>query len=252
VDAFDAFHRLAEARRAAERLFRDYDALLLPTAPSCPSLAEVAAGPIEANARLGTYTNFVNLCDLAAIAVPAGFEATGLAKGVTLIGPAWSEGRLAPLADVIHREHTDRVGATRVALPPAAAPDAIAADETALFCIGTHMAGLPLNHQLTQLGARFVRATVTAPRYRLYALGDRPGMLRVRDGVAVAGEVWAVPTAVLGELLAQVASPLGLGPVELCDGQCVGFLAEADGVVAAPDISRYGGWRAWLAAREAA
>jgi allophanate hydrolase len=252
VDAFDAFHRLAEARREAERLFRDYDALLLPTAPSCPSLAEVAADPIGANARLGTYTNFVNLCDLAAIAVPAGFEATGLAKGVTLIGPAWSEGRLAALADAMHRENTDHVGATRTPLPPSAAPDVVAADETALFCIGAHMGGLPLNHQLTQLGGRYVRATETVPRYRLHALGDRPGMLRAQDGVAVAGEVWALPTAALGALLAQVASPLGLGQVELSDGMCLGFLAEADGVTEAPDISRCGGWRAWLAAREAA
>jgi allophanate hydrolase len=249
VDAFDAFHRLAEARRAAERLFREYDALLLPTVPFCPSLAEVAADPIGTNSQLGTYTNFVNLCDLAAIAVPAGFEATGLAQGVTLIGPAWSEGRLASLADAMHRKATDRVGATRTALPPAAAPDAIAGDETALFCIGAHMSGLPLNHQLTELGGRFVRATATAPRYRLHALGNRPGMLRADDGGTVEGEVWALPTAAIGALLAQVASPLGLGTVELRDGSCLGFLAEADGVASAPDISRYGGWRAWLAAR---
>jgi allophanate hydrolase len=249
VDAFDAFHRLAEARRAAEQLFREYDALLLPTAPFCPSLAEVAADPIGTNSRLGTYTNFVNLCDLAAIAVPAGFGPTGLAEGVTLIGPAWSEGRLAPLADALHRKSSDRVGATRTQLPPAPAPDAIAADETALFCIGAHMSGLPLNRQLTDLGGRFVRVAATAPHYRLHTLGTRPGMLRAGSGEAVDGEVWALPTAAIGALLAQVARPLGFGSVELHDGLCLGFLAEADGVVAAPDISRYGGWRAWLAAQ---
>ena len=249
VDAFDAFHQVAEARRAAEQLFREYDALLLPTAPFCPSLAEVAADPIGTNSRLGTYTNFVNLCDLAAIAVPAGFGATGLAEGVTLIGPAWSEGRLAPLADALHRKNSDRVGATRTQLPRPADPDAIAADETALFCIGAHMSGLPLNRQLTELGARFVRTTTTAPCYRLHALGDRPGMVRAGDGSAIDGEVWALPTAAVGALLAQVARPLGFGSVELHDGLCLGFLAEADGVVAAPDISRYGGWRAWLDAQ---
>ena len=104
VDAFPAFHRVAEARRAAELLFRDYDALLLPTVPFCPTLAEVADDPIGVNSRLGTYTNFVNLCDLAAIAVPAGFGDDGLPVGVTLIGPAWSEGRLAPLAERISSE----------------------------------------------------------------------------------------------------------------------------------------------------
>jgi allophanate hydrolase len=106
----------------------------------------------------------IHLCDLAAIAVPAGFDNNGLPTGVTLIGPAWSEGRLAALADSVHRANVDRVGATRISLP---APDAIAADETPLFCIGAHMSGLQLNHQLTVLGGRFLRATRTAPRSRV-------------------------------------------------------------------------------------
>jgi allophanate hydrolase len=252
IDAFDAFHRLAEARRAAERLFREYDALLLPTAPWCPSLAEVAADPIGANARLGTYTNFVNLCDLAAIAVPAGFDATGLAKGMTLIGPAWSEGRLAPLADAQHREYTDRVGATPLPLPPAATPDPLAADETSLFCIGAHMSGLRLNHQLTELGGRFLRTSRTAPQYRLYALGDRPGMVRSSHGAPIEGEVWAVPDRAIGTLLAAIAPPLGLGSVTLHDSDCLGFLAEAEAMASAPDITSHGGWRAWLHTQQAA
>jgi allophanate hydrolase len=252
VDAFDAFHRVAEARRASETLFREYDALMLPTVPMCPTLAEVEADPLGVNSRLGTYTNFVNLCGLAAIAVPGGFGSDGLPKGVTLIGPAWSEGRLAALADRIHRGATDRVGATGVMLPPAAAPDALAADETALFCIGAHMSGLDLNHQITSLGARFLRVAVTAPAYRLYALGARPGMVRSDDGAAIGGEVWALPTSAVGALLAQVPSPLGFGIVQLRDGPCLGFLAEAAGVTDARDITEYGGWRGWLAAQEVA
>jgi allophanate hydrolase len=250
VDAFDAFHRLAEARRAAEHLFREYDALLLPTVPFCPTLAEVAADPIGVNSQLGTYTNFVNLCDLAAIAVPAGFDNNGLPTGVTLIGPAWSEGRLAALADSIHRSNADRVGATHMTLPQPATPDALTADETPLFCIGAHMSGLSLNHQLTGLGGRFLRATQTVPQYRLYALGNRPGMVRVADGAAIEGEVWALPTSSVGALLAQVPPPLGFGTVQLTDAPCLGFLAEAAGVTDARDITGYGGWRAWLAAQE--
>jgi allophanate hydrolase len=123
VDAFDAFHRLAEVRRRAEQLFSDYDALLLPTVPFCPTLAEVAADPIGVNSELGTYSNFVNLCDLVAIAVPGGFDAKGLPIGVTLIGPAWSEGRLATLADRMHRANVARVGATQMPLPPPASDD---------------------------------------------------------------------------------------------------------------------------------
>jgi allophanate hydrolase len=252
VDAFDAFHRLAHAKRAAERLFQTYDALLLPTAPLCPTIAAVQADPIGLNKHLGTFTNFVNICDLAGFAVPAGFGAGGLPVGVTLLGPAWSEGRLAGLADALHRALVTTFGATGQALPDAAEPDPLAPDETALFCIGAHMAGLALNQQITGLGGRFLRVTRTVPIYRLYALGNRPGMLRAADGAAIAGEVWALPTASIGALLAQVPPPLGFSMVELHDGRCLGFIAEAAGVADAPDITRFGGWRAWLRASEEA
>ena len=246
VDAFDAFHRLAEVRRIAQALFRDHDALLLPTTSFCPTLADVAADPIGVNRRLGAYTNFVNLCDLAAIAVPAGLDRNGLPFGMTLIGPAWSEGRLVAHADALHRANTDRIGATHMHLPPPAPPDALSADETALFCIGAHMSGLPLNGQLTELGGRFLRTARTVPHYRLYALGTRPGMLRASTGAAIEGEVWALPKAAVGALLTQVPAPLGFGTVQLDTGPCLGFLAEAEGTTDALDITAYGGWRAWL------
>lgn len=253
VDAFDAFHKLAGARRIAADLFGQYDALVVPTAPFCPTLAELAADPIGPNSRLGTFTNFVNLCDLAAIAVPAGFGADGLPVGVTLIGPAWSEGRLAALADHVHRARVATVGASGRPLPPAEAPAAVGAEETALFCVGAHMAGLPLNPRLVALGGRLVGAVSTQPVYRLYALGARPGLVKVpRGGVAIAGEVWALPSAAIGTLLAEVPPPLGFGTVELATGPCLGFLAEVAGVAGEPDISSYGGWRAWLARPEAA
>jgi allophanate hydrolase len=250
VDAFDAFHQLAQARRAAATLFARYDALLLPTTMPCPTLAALAADPVGENSRLGTWTNFVNLCDLAAIAVPAGLGADGLPFGVTLVGPAWSEARLAALADTIHRASAATVGATSHALPPPAAPDELAADETGLFCIGAHMSGLPLNPQLTTLGGRFLRAAWTAPLYRLHALGQRPGLVRqASGGAAIEGELWALPTSAIGALLAQVAPPLGFGTVELEGGPCCGFLAEAAGCEGAPEITAYGGWRAWLDAQ---
>jgi allophanate hydrolase len=150
----------------------------------------------------------------------------------------------------LHRAFATTVGATGRPLPAVAEPDPLAADETALLCIGAHMGGLTLNHQITLLGGRFVRAAATAPMYRLYALGNRPGMLRAADGAAIAGEIWALPTASIGALLAQVPPPLGFGMVELHDGPCLGFIAEAAGVTDAPDITRFGGWRAWLRASE--
>ncbi len=247
VDAFDAFHALALARREAAALFARCDALLVPTTLPCPTLAEVGADPLGVNTRLGTWTNFVNLCDLAAIAVPAGIGGDGLPFGVTLIGPAWSEGRLAALADHVHRALTRTVGATGAALPDTAMPDPLAADETALFCVGGHMAGLPLNHQVTALGGRFVREAHTAAEYRLYALGNRPGLLRAAVGSAIAGEVWGLPTANIGALLAQVPPPLGFGTVTLDDGPYLGFLAEVSGIADAPEITASGGWRMWLA-----
>jgi allophanate hydrolase len=256
IDAFDAFHQLAQARRAAEIVFETYDALLLPTAPFCPTLAAVAADPIEINSRLGAFTNFVNLCDLVGFAVPAGLDANGRPVGVTLLGPAWSEGRLAAIADALHRIVTASM------LPPPAEHDRLAADETALFCIGAHMSGLSLNSQITSLGGRFLHAARTTPAYRLYALGNRPGMVRAAPGVstggasaegaAIEGEVWALPTAATGKLLGQVPPPLGFGSVMLADGPCLGFLAEAAGVADAEDITRFGGWRGWLAAKGAA
>lgn len=223
----------------------------MPTVPFCPTLAEVDGDPIGVNSRLGRFTNFVNLCDLAAIAVPAGFDTNGMPIGVTLVGPAWSEGRLAALADRVHRAFSNRVGATRAMLPPPVMPDLLDAEETALFCIGAHLSGLPLNHQLTTLGGRFLRTAHTAPCYRLHTLGDRPGMLRAPDGAAIDGEVWALPTAAIGALLALVPPPLGFGTVALDDGPCLGFLAETAGVADAPDITRCGGWRAWLAMQAA-
>jgi allophanate hydrolase len=247
VDAFDAFHRLALARRAAEAMFRAVDALILPTAPFTPTLADLAADPIGPNSRLGTFTNFVNLCDLAAIAVPSGIGADGLPSSVTVIGPAWSEGRIAGIADRIHRANADRVGNTSRALPQAEVLDAVGPGETALFCIGAHMSGLPLNGQVTALGGRFVRVDQTMPEYRLFALGNRPGLVRAAEGATIVGEVWALPTAAIGALLAMVPPPLGFGTVALETGPCLGFLAEAAGVVGQPDITAKGGWRAHIA-----
>jgi allophanate hydrolase len=251
IDAFDAFDLLAQARRSAQTLFQRYDAMLLPTTPFCPTLAEIAADPLGPNRRLGTFTNFANLCDLAGFAIPAGFGPDGMPVGVTLLGPAWSEGRLAGIADTMHRAVADLVGATGEKLPSPADPDWLAPDETALFCIGAHMAGLPLNPQITDLGGRFLRTAVTAPHYRLYALGNRPGLVRTGSGAAIGGEVWALPTSAIGALLAQVPPPLGFGSVTLSDGPCLGFLAEAEGVAGATDISAHGNWRTWLKVREA-
>ncbi|MFD5637484.1 allophanate hydrolase [Streptomyces sp. NPDC127077] len=218
--------RLASLRARALAELADADALLLPTAPGHPTLAEVAADPLGANARLGRFTNSTNLFDLAAVAVPAGRTAAGHPFGVMLIGPAFTDERLAGIARLLE-------------------------PETRLAVVGAHLSGLPLNPQLLALGARLERTTTTAAVYRLHALATsppKPGLVHVgAGGAAVEAEVWSLPAEGLGRLLAALPRPMTLGSVELADGTHVpGFLCEPGALEDAPDITRYGGWRAYL------
>ncbi|MDT3397850.1 allophanate hydrolase [Streptomyces sp. B1866] len=229
--------RLAALRAEAMAGLGDADALLLPTAPGHPTLAEVAADPLGANARLGRFTNSTNLFDLCAAAVPAG-TVSGLPFGVMLIGPAFTDERIARIAALL--------------APPPAPP----APPVRLAVVGAHLAGQPLNHQLLARGARLVAATATAPAYRLRLLATRPpkpGLVRVAEGgVPVEAEVWELPAEGLGTLCAALPPPMALGPVELADGSRVtGFLCEPAALDGAPDISAHGGWRAYLAAAAA-
>jgi allophanate hydrolase len=254
VDAFDGLYRLEAVRARTRALWNDVDVLLVPTAPTIYTVAQIAAEPVALNARLGTYTNFVNLLDLAAIAVPQGFDARGLPHGATLIAPAFAEPLLIGLGEALHRAAGVTLGATDMAMPDPPARPEIAPDAIALFVVGAHLSGEPLNHQLTSIGARLLRACTTAPSYRLYALPGtpaRPGMVRAESnahGAAIAGEVWAVPAAALGGFVARIPSPLGVGRVALDDGSDVlGFLCEAAALDGAAEITRFGGWRAWRA-----
>jgi allophanate hydrolase len=114
------------------------------------------------------------------------------------------------------------------------------------------MHGLPLNHQLTSRGARFLRKTLTNPVYALYALPGgppyRPGMIRVpHGGAAIEVEVWSVPAAEFGSFVNGIGPPLTIGKVELQDGSRVsGFICEAYAAQGAQDITSLGGWRRYL------
>ncbi len=217
--------RLAALRTRALAELADADALLLPTAPGHPTLAEVAADPLGANARLGRFTNSTNLFDLAAVAVPAG-EVNGLPFGVMLIGPAHTDERLARIAGRLQ-------------------------PETRLAVAGAHLTGQPLNPQLLSLGARLDRTTTTAPVYRLHALDTtppKPGLVHgERGGAEIEVEIWRLPAEGLGRLLASLPRPMTLGRVELADGTAVpGFLCEPGALTDAEDITRYGGWRNYV------
>jgi len=214
------------------------------------------ADPIRLNANLGHYTNFMNLLDLAATAVPAGFQADGLPFGVTLVAPPHQDAPLLHLASRMQRALGASLGATGHALPGAEALALLPDGQVRVAVVGAHLAGLPLHGQLAERGARLVADTRTAPCYRLYALpdGKRPGLVRVDGGgAAIACEVWELPAERFGSFVAGIPAPLGIGKLELADGAVVnGFICEGIAVAGARDITEYGGWRAWLAARGAA
>ncbi|TDQ23395.1 allophanate hydrolase [Raoultella sp. BIGb0149] len=250
VAAFKAMYQLQAYKAQGDALLDGVDCVLTPTYPRPVTLAELEAEPVKRNADLGYYTNFMNLLDYAAVSVPTGFLANGLPSGVTLFGRAFTDQYLLGLADAFQRaQPLPLAGGAQIAPAP---PASVAShDRQALVVCGAHLDGLALNGQLRERGGRLLAATESAACYRLYALADgrRPGMVRDESGgAAIAVEVWELPSAELGSLLAAIPAPLGLGKVELADGRWLsGFICEGYGLQGATDITAYGGWRAWLA-----
>ena len=250
VAAFQAFYRLADQKRKTSRVWSEFDAMLVPTAPRPYTMADVEADPIRLNSQLGTYTNFVNLLDLCAIAVPSSLRVDGLPASVTLIAPAGADGLIAGVAAAIEA----RFGAS--ASPPLQAASHVPSGRIEIAVVGAHLSGLPLNRELVELGAAFSREVETTADYRLFALTSsnpaKPGLLRIGDGAgaAIKAEVWTLNRAGFGAFVAKIPAPLGLGTIRLKDGGSVkGFLVEAEAVKTAEDISRFGGWRGYLKSR---
>ena len=254
---FAAQYEMRALEQHAARLWCDIDVLLVPTAPTHPTIAELRDDPVEPNRRLGYYTNFVNLLDMAAHALPGPLRDDGLPAGITLIGPAFSDYALAQLAATLVRTLQPNVGAAR--RPIAAAPQLAApapGTPVRIVAVGAHMEGLALNWQLRERAARLVCRTRTAPCYRLYSLTGRrptrPGLVHVGEegGQAIEVEVWEMDAAHLGSFLALVGAPLAIGTVELEDGTCErGFVCEPRAIAAgsgAIDITTFGGWRGFL------
>jgi len=240
VDCYQAQYRLEEIRQETSQFWAETDLMLLPTTGTTYTHAEVEAEPVRLNSNLGHYTNFVNLLDLAALAVPAGFRPNGLPFGVSLIGPARTDTALLALAERLARPSE----------PPRSAPPPGC---ILLAVVGAHLMGQPLNRQLTERGARRVSTTKTAIGYRLYALPNthppKPGLVRAPsfDGLGIEVEVWAVPTKNFGSFVAEIPAPLGIGSVVLADGSVVkGFICEPFTLESATEITHFGGWRAYL------
>ncbi|MFE8101268.1 allophanate hydrolase [Brenneria goodwinii] len=254
VDAFRAQYRLQALKAVCDRTLADLDCVLTPTYPRAVTLDELHAEPVKRNADLGYYTNFMNMLDYAAVAVPAGFMTTGLPWGVTLFGRVFTDQYLLSLAAALQRELAlPLVGGYRL---NEAAPERMARnDRIRLVVCGAHLAGQPLNGQLIRRGGRLLQATQSSPDYRLYALAGgppfRPGMVRVEeDGAAIEVEVWELPASELGSFLTGIPAPLGLGKIQLSDGSWeTGFICEQYGLQGAEDITHLKGWRAYLSSR---
>jgi len=253
VDGFQAFYKLAALTRTAEAEWAKMDVMLLPTTGTTYTTGAVTADPVNLNTNLGYYTNFVNLMDLSAIAVPGGFRPNGLPFGVTLMGRAFEDGKIARLADRLHRALPGpTVGGTGLPLPPAAPAAPAKPSRVQVAVVGAHLSGQPLNWQLTSRDARLIRTARTAPGYSLYALAGtvpaKPGL--IHDGVGqglIALEIWDLDLAAFGSFVAEIPPPLGIGTISLEDGGTVkSFVCESLAIAGAQDVTAYGGWLNWL------
>ena len=259
ADVFDAQTRLRAIAQRVAPMWNGIDVLLVPTAPTHYTRDAMRNDPVALNRNLGAYTNFVNLLDYAALSVPSSLRADGLPFGITLIGPCGSDLALAELGQRYHHASGLTQGATGQPLPAPRPLRGMVAPENArtmpIAVVGAHLSGMPLNGQLTERGATLLRVTTTAPSYRLYALPGttppKPGLQRSdTGGAAIAVEVWEMPVAQVGSFLALIPPPLGLGSLELADGSRVhGFICEGHALADAEEVTRHGGWRAYLASR---
>ena len=257
ADTFGGEYFRQDLARQIEQAFSKFDALIVPTTPTFPTLAQLVEKPVEENSNLGTYTNFVNFLDWSAISVPAGFRDDGLPFGITLIANTWDEPQLLDLARRWVSGENRRLGATSTEKkePIVYASLQPGSDRIPVAVVGAHLTGFPLNKDLTSRGATLSRATWTSKQYRLFALQSssgpkKPGLQRVpdaSDGAHIEVEVWDLPTASMASFMATVPSPLSIGKIELENGSWVqGFVCEPWGLEGATDVTHFGGWRAYI------
>ncbi|PTY37645.1 allophanate hydrolase [Saccharospirillum sp. MSK14-1] len=254
TDLFRAQYRLNALKRTCWAQLEGLDALLTPTAGRHFTIAELLEEPVRYNSELGYYTNFMNLIDWAAVAVPTAFTEAGRPFGITLSAPAFRDRSLLSIAHRLQQSLALPQGALQWPPLPASQTAVAARDHIRVAVCGAHLEGLPLNFQLAERGAKLQEKTQTSANYRFYALAGgppfRPGLVRDElAGVAIEVEVWSVPSDAFGSFVADIPAPLGIGKLELADGRWVsGFICEAAGLSGATDISQYGSWKAYLAA----
>lgn len=245
IEAFRGQYELQRLARESAPIWEAVDTLLLPTAPAIYRIDDVLAEPFGLNSALGRFTNFANLLDLSAVAVPAGFRANGTGFGVTLVAGAFQDAALLDLAARLEP----------TAPPPPALDVGRRAAGVQLAVVGAHLDGMPLNWQLASRGARLVETTRTAPVYRLYEIANsappKPALVHAgATGAPIEVEVYELDAEAFGSFVAEVPAPLAIGSVELATGRIVkGFVAEPRALEGAREITSFGGWRKFMASR---
>ena len=252
ADVFRGFYRLQDLKRETASVLSQLDTLCVPSIPTFYTCADLEGDPIGPNSKLGTYTNFVNLLDLCGISVPVSTRDDGRPGGVTLLAMAGEDALIGAIACSLQQQCCPPVGATTWELPLQSLPETFGgSEEIKIAAVGAHMSGLPLNHQITDLGGRFLKSTKTDSHYKLYRLvggpPERPGLVRDPSGSSIELEIWTMPTSKFGEFMEQIPSPLGIGTLTLETGETVkGFICEASEITEAEDITSFGGWRGYL------
>ncbi|MBN6717329.1 allophanate hydrolase [Pseudomonas capsici] len=250
-EAYKAEYLRAELSRRINDALAGFDALVVPTSPTIRTQAEMEVEPVLFNSQFGFYTNFTNLADLSALALPAGLRSDGLPAGITLIAPAWHDLALLHFGKRWQACVDLPLGATERFLPEPQ-PAKIALGTVRVAVVGAHLTGMPLNFQLTSRGAVLVEQTLTDSDYKLFALPGtlppKPGLAKAVNGKSIIVELWDMPIARFGEFVAEIPAPLGIGNLTLIDGRSVkGFICEPWALSDALDITSFGGWRAYIA-----
>jgi len=253
VDAMQDEYERARLSRVIQTTLADYDALMVPTAPTIYRIADVEADPLVKNSHMGAYTNFVNFADLSALALPNSIRADGLPTGVTFIAPAWMDEALAKFGQKWQQSSQLKLGTSELSYEKTT--EISSGHSVKLAVVGAHLSGMPLNFQLTTRGGTLIKQTRTASHYKLYALKNttppKPGLQYNAKGCSIEVEVWDIPRALFGDIVAEVPAPLGIGNVQLIDGTWVkGFICEGYALEDATDISHFGGWREFMKSKQ--
>jgi allophanate hydrolase len=253
ADLFTYQYRLQGLKSRCRKAIEEIDCLLTPTAGKHFTIAEMLEQPVICNSQLGYYTNFMNLFDMAAVAVPTGFTETGMPFGVTISSLNFRDRSLLSIANRIEALFHTPLGALNMKRPNSLANSIADQTRVDLVVCGAHLEGLPLNWQLKERGAILKAKTQSSPDYKLFALAGgsiaRPGMLRAaQGGRAIDVEVWSIPSLELGSFVAAIPEPLGIGKVQLADGSWKsGFICDGNGLADATDITDFCSWKAWIA-----